>query len=289
MVVDIFHKLIPLAAASHIRLVLVNRRGYQGSTPLTDLDTDPLDPAFDFSAADSENMDSSNSRPDRRKLEHYTTYLQARAAEIARFLVKFIENESIPLKIESVGRASGGMALMAWSLGNILPLSLLAFGNTLDPGVMRKLDAYMRKIVIYGMPGLGSHSMYLVWFIFFLRSTLPCFGLPYPTRGLQSVKRFRNSAGTTSTTIYRMGDQLLFTFPDAFGCQDTRFEAFARHSGAKKGQPGEECDHKSFYPDRHLERLGNSNNSTRRSFRYSRGESPYSSKSSLKSPLWGLQ
>lgn len=156
MVADIFHKLIPLAASSHIRLVLVNRRGYQGSTPLTDLDTDPLDPAF--SAADSENVDSSSSRPDRRRLEYYTTYLQARAAEIARFLVKFIENESIPLKIESVGRASGGMALMAWSLGNILPLSLLAFGNTLDPGVMRKLDAYMRKIVIYGTQGISSYS-----------------------------------------------------------------------------------------------------------------------------------
>lgn len=141
--VDLFHRLTPIASASHIRLVLINRRGYGGSTPLADSETNPT------FTDDPENPGVS--RSERRKLDFYTAFLQVRAAELARFLVKYIENESIPLKIESPGRASGGMSLMAWSLGNILPVSLLAFANTLDPALTRKLDAYLRKIVLYGI------------------------------------------------------------------------------------------------------------------------------------------
>lgn len=138
-----FYKVMPLAAGSHIRLVLVNRRGYQGSTPLTELETNPIDPAFD--------SDNPDSHPDRR-LERYTAFLQARAAEIAKFLVKFIEIESIPPKTESVGRASGGVAILGWSLANIHSLSLLAFGNTFDPDVVSKLNAYLRKVILYDPP-----------------------------------------------------------------------------------------------------------------------------------------
>ncbi|GJJ13428.1 hypothetical protein Clacol_007682 [Clathrus columnatus] len=143
---DIFHKLLPIAAASHIRLILVNRRGYQGSTPLSDSDTDP--PEY---TVEDDSHNSSRSA-DRRRLDFYTTYLQARAGELARFLVKFIETESIPLKIESPGRASGGLALMGWSLGNVTTLSLLAFANTLDPSMMNTLDAYLRKFIIFDPP-----------------------------------------------------------------------------------------------------------------------------------------
>ncbi|GJJ12675.1 hypothetical protein Clacol_006919 [Clathrus columnatus] len=131
---DIFHKLLPIATASHIRLILVNRRGYHGSTPLADSDTDT----------------STLSESD--KLDFYTNYLQIRAKELSTFLVKLIENENLPLKVETPGRASGGINLIGWSLGNVTTLSVLAFANTLDPGMVHKLDEYLRTFVIYDAP-----------------------------------------------------------------------------------------------------------------------------------------
>ncbi|GJJ12674.1 hypothetical protein Clacol_006918 [Clathrus columnatus] len=130
----IFHKLLPIATASHIRLILVNRRGYHGSTPLADSDTDT----------------STLSESD--KLDFYTNYLQIRAKELSTFLVKLIENENLPPKVETPGRASGGINLIGWSLGNVTTLSVLAFANTLDPGMVHKLDEYLRTFVIYDAP-----------------------------------------------------------------------------------------------------------------------------------------
>lgn len=69
---------------------------------------------------------------------------------MARFLVWFIDNERIPPRSDNASRASGGISLLGWSLGNATTLSMLAFANTLDPGLMRKLEPYLRKVVIYG-------------------------------------------------------------------------------------------------------------------------------------------
>lgn len=128
---DTFRPLLPLAAASHIRLVLVNRRGYHGSTPLDASETTPEDV---------------NASP---KL--YKTFLQNRAKDLAAFLVKFIELEEIPPKIESPGRASGGISLVGWSLGNIPVMSLLGFADTLDSALIHKLETHLRKVIQYGM------------------------------------------------------------------------------------------------------------------------------------------
>jgi hypothetical protein len=78
--------------------------------------------------------------------------MQQRGAEIARFLVWFIENQQIPPRSNhnTDGRASGGISLLGWSLGNATTLSMLAFANTYDPGLMKKLEPYLRKVVIFG-------------------------------------------------------------------------------------------------------------------------------------------
>ena len=69
---------------------------------------------------------------------------------MARFLAWFIEKEKIPLRFNDAGRASGGISLLGYSLGNVTTLSMLAFASTLDPGLMKKLEPYLRKVIIFG-------------------------------------------------------------------------------------------------------------------------------------------
>lgn len=145
--IDIFHRLLPIAASSHIRLVVVNRRGYAGSTPFKPEDTDPFDPSGPELEGET---GSAVPRSPRAMAELYTTFLQQRGAEVARFLQKFIKTEKIPPKSEEGGRATGGISVLGWSLGNVVTLSMLAFANTYDPALMKQLEPYLRKVVIYG-------------------------------------------------------------------------------------------------------------------------------------------
>jgi len=145
----IFHRLLPIAASSHIRLVVVNRRGYAGSTPFKPEDTDPFDPS---GPELEDETGSAVPRSPRTMAELYTTFLQQRGAEVARFLQKFIEIEKIPPKSEEGGRAMGGICRLGWSLGNVVTLSMLAFANTYDPALMKQLEPYLRKVVIYDPP-----------------------------------------------------------------------------------------------------------------------------------------
>ena len=146
-VIDIFHRLLPIAAASHVRLVTLNRRGYSGSTPLTEKETEP-DSRLVTSGEDV--TPSTTTRSNRVISDHYTTFLQQRSAELARFLAWYIDQEQIPLRSGNAGRASGGISLLGWSLGSVPTLSMLAFANTLDPGLVKKLEPYLRKVVVFG-------------------------------------------------------------------------------------------------------------------------------------------
>ncbi|HEV7736417.1 MAG TPA: hypothetical protein VGO47_03465, partial [Chlamydiales bacterium] len=150
---DIFHRLLPIAASSHIRLVLLNRRGYAGSTPFSPEDVAP----FAESLESDTGTEPTLSRSPRVIAELYTSFLQQRGAEIARFLQKFIEIEKIsPTLAAEGGRAIGGISLMGYSLGNILSMSMLALANTYDPALIKQLEPYLRKVVIYGT----SNSFY---------------------------------------------------------------------------------------------------------------------------------
>ncbi|GJJ12676.1 hypothetical protein Clacol_006920 [Clathrus columnatus] len=137
LLIDIFNKLLEIAKASHIRLILLNRRGYHGSTAIPDSEMD-----YSSLADDSENS----------KLDFYTTFLKNRGSELATFLIKLIEKENIPPIVDTPGRASGGIGIMGWSLGNIITLSLLGLATSLDPVKVRKLDNYLRTVVIYDSP-----------------------------------------------------------------------------------------------------------------------------------------
>ncbi|KIJ29430.1 hypothetical protein M422DRAFT_208887 [Sphaerobolus stellatus SS14] len=140
-----FHRLMPIAKASHIRLILVNRRGYPGSTPFKPEETAGFDAPLNKDENSAQSPPSSLVR-----IQHYTSFLQQRGVEMARFLVKFIDIEKIPVKAE--GRAIGGISLMGWSLGNVISLSMLAYANTYDPVLIKKLEPYLKKIIIYDPP-----------------------------------------------------------------------------------------------------------------------------------------
>lgn len=118
---------------------MLNRRGYHGSTPLSESET---------------NVDLATSRTD-----FYKNFLQSRAEEVAKFLVKLIEIEGIPVKVETPGRASGGIALLGWSLGNVFTVSLLALANNFDPAIQTRLQPYLRKLIILGMLHLSNYSV----------------------------------------------------------------------------------------------------------------------------------
>jgi hypothetical protein len=144
--IDIFHRLLPIAAATHVRLVTLNRRGYAGSTPFTEEEVAPLAPTI----TSEDDTASATSRSHKVVSAQYTTFLQQRGAEMARFLAWFIDHENIPPRSDDTNRASGGIALLGWSLGNATTLSMLAFANSLDPGLMQKLEPYLRKVIIFG-------------------------------------------------------------------------------------------------------------------------------------------
>lgn len=130
---DVFKRLIPLANASHIRLVLLNRRGYSASTPYSEDELVSID-------------DAASAHKEVPPLEH-SAFMQRRGVEIARFLAWFVENEQIPPISDD---KAGGVSLLGWSLGNSTTLSFLAYANTFDPGLMKKLESYLRKVIIYG-------------------------------------------------------------------------------------------------------------------------------------------
>ncbi|KAF8574342.1 hypothetical protein K439DRAFT_1642278 [Ramaria rubella] len=139
----LYDRILSLARSSHIRLVTPNRRGYAGSTPFSPEETSFLIPGPDVS--------------DASLTTHYEAFCQKRALELARFLVWFIDTENIPPCSDSaaergLGRASGGISLMGWSLGNLTTLPLLAFADTFEADLVGKLEGYLRKVVIHDIP-----------------------------------------------------------------------------------------------------------------------------------------
>lgn len=124
---ETFRKLFPIAAKHNLRLVAFNRRDYCGTSAFTDEDLALL-----------------NSHD----AEKHKAYLADRGFDIAVFLGWFIDNHQIPKP--NVDGTSGGLALLAWSAGNIPTLAFLKYGSTYPSALVSKLDTYIRTIVLYG-------------------------------------------------------------------------------------------------------------------------------------------
>lgn len=118
-----FDKLNPIAYASNVRLILVNRRGYAGSSTYTNEELNDL-------------------KADRQ------VCLEGIAAEIARFLAWLIEQEGIP-RVSEDGK-NGGLSVMGWSMGAAAALAVLGQPNAISKEVYDRLEPSFRQVILYG-------------------------------------------------------------------------------------------------------------------------------------------
>ncbi|TFK73220.1 alpha/beta-hydrolase [Pluteus cervinus] len=123
---ETFKKLLPLAPASNIRLVTVNRRNYPGSSP--------------FTPADITNLATKAG-------------LDQMATDVAGFLTWFVDHNDIPRA--SADGKSGGLAVLGWSMGSCSLVAFLGQPDVVGAQTYTKLEPYLRKAIIYDSPSLG--------------------------------------------------------------------------------------------------------------------------------------
>ncbi|EPQ57249.1 hypothetical protein GLOTRDRAFT_73909 [Gloeophyllum trabeum ATCC 11539] len=126
---SIFHKLVPLGVERKLRIVLLNRRDYPGSTFTT-----PEEIAKIQSARD----------------EDQAQILRELGLELAAFLAWYIRQASIPPLGEE--GAPGGLTVLGWSSANATGLSAIA-NLDLAPDEDKELfRTYLRAYISYDAP-----------------------------------------------------------------------------------------------------------------------------------------
>ncbi|RDX50214.1 hypothetical protein OH76DRAFT_463824 [Lentinus brumalis] len=140
----IYRRMIPYAADHSLRLVLLNLRGYPGSTPYSTSELDLLE-------GGSTASDDTGSPQDMA--------LQARGMEVAQFLRWFIKTENIPaIRDTGSGKLLGGLSVLSWSGGNAATFAMFAHADKL-PGETKSLfDTYLRSFVMYDPSSTGVGS-----------------------------------------------------------------------------------------------------------------------------------
>lgn len=122
--------MLPYAATNHLRLFLVNSRDYPGSTP--------------FSSAELEALGSSD-------LRVQATAVKKQGVELATFLSFIIDAHDLPPVSESQdGTSLGGLVVLSWSLGAIVPVSFLAHAAELPEKVKGSLESHLRSVILLG-------------------------------------------------------------------------------------------------------------------------------------------
>jgi hypothetical protein len=120
----IFEHILPLAAPNNIRLVVINRRGYPGSTPYT--------------------ADEKDGQRSGRKL-----FLETMGLQVVQFLNAFLDQNDIP-RASSDGN-SGGLALLGWSLGTFWALAPLGHSDAIPQSYLTRLEPYLKNCILLGM------------------------------------------------------------------------------------------------------------------------------------------
>ncbi|KAF7797956.1 hypothetical protein EIP86_009163 [Pleurotus ostreatoroseus] len=125
-----FRRLVPYAAQHNLRLILLNTRDYPGSTPYAPTELELMH-GGDHAAQEA--------------------FMRAQGHEIALFLERFIRANKVP-PLEEVERQGGnkiigGVAVGAWSFGNIYHTALFAHLASLEDESCNFLERYLRTIV----------------------------------------------------------------------------------------------------------------------------------------------
>ncbi|OCB85418.1 hypothetical protein A7U60_g7427 [Sanghuangporus baumii] len=136
---QIFKRLLPLAVNHNLRLVVVNRRDYSGSSPYTGEELDVV----------RKDNETGNDGFGRRQ-----------AAELALFIRTFIEKEHIPKP--ALECRDGGIVLLAWSSGNGYTLPLLAYADSIPESTREFIEPYLRLYIIFGESRLARLLLYFL-------------------------------------------------------------------------------------------------------------------------------
>lgn len=119
---------MPFASQYNLRLILVNRRDYPGSSPYSDDDL--------RNVGDTEDD------------KGYEAFFKARAFEFARFIEWIVEHEGIP-KADWTGN-TGGVFLSAWSAGNGYAVSILSYVDLLPETTRSIVQPFLRGFIFFG-------------------------------------------------------------------------------------------------------------------------------------------
>jgi hypothetical protein len=106
-----------------VRLVIVNRQEYSGSSKYTEAEIDDL-------------------------MAGRTSFMERLGLRVTRFLLWFIQTYNIPRS--SKDHKSGGLVVMGWSLGNATSLAFLGQPNAVSKESHQKLKQYLNKVIIFG-------------------------------------------------------------------------------------------------------------------------------------------
>lgn len=126
----VFHRMVPYAAQNNLRLFLVNSRDYPGSSP--------------FSPAEFDALGSSDRLVQAKAI-------QKQGVELAAFLIYLIEEHDIPpITTLGDGTLTGGLAVLSWSLGTLVPTAFLAHADALPTKTQHRLQSHLRSVVLLG-------------------------------------------------------------------------------------------------------------------------------------------
>ncbi|KAF8655200.1 hypothetical protein AX16_003232 [Volvariella volvacea WC 439] len=125
---EIFRRIMDLAPAANLRIVSINRRNYPGSTPFNDAERDLL-------------MNGSDAQK--------TEFLDAQGMQLLTFIDKYMIDNRPPLNTHA---KTGGIALMGWSLGNVLTLAAVANADKLPTDARDRLASQLRSVIMLEPP-----------------------------------------------------------------------------------------------------------------------------------------
>ncbi|KAG6827753.1 hypothetical protein H0H92_010575 [Tricholoma furcatifolium] len=121
-----FEKLHDLAHDFNLRTLVLNRRGYPGSSQYTDAEMDDLHHG--------------------RKV-----FLDRLAIQLGDFIRQFIENNPDVPKV-SLDRKSGGFAIMGWSIGGATAMPLFSDPSLFNEELYGLLEIYVRVLILNDLP-----------------------------------------------------------------------------------------------------------------------------------------
>ncbi|KZT27512.1 hypothetical protein NEOLEDRAFT_1130479 [Neolentinus lepideus HHB14362 ss-1] len=128
----IFQRLFPYASEHQLRLVTVNRRDYPGSTP--------------YSPEELEVLQGQDKNAQ-------TALLRTLGLQISTFIDWFVKSKKIlPLSVSTDEHKTGGFAMIGWSAGGVLVLSILAHAHTFLDGIVQTIGDYCRTFILYDVP-----------------------------------------------------------------------------------------------------------------------------------------